>query len=171
MSAIETTLGSQYAWDISAQGGNTFENRVESFEDQINNPSGPPQDVIINLGTNDVFQWPTNGDSWQTGLSQLAGVAGFSGACVVWVNVSTYADALIGGRPVAESINAAIAKLAAGDPNFHVLDWNAFIHEGNNYENYVVGFGGFSLNVHPDAAGQQALAGLYAQALQQDCGN
>lgn len=169
--AIENTLGQNYGWNVQAQGGNTFQNRTESLEDQFNDPSGPPQDLIINLGTNDVFQYNTNGEAWRWGFLQIEGVAAYTGVCVVWVNVSTYADALLGNRPIAEEINAAIDQAAATDPHFHVLDWNSFIHEPGNFDQYIMPADDFGLDVHPNEAGQQQLADMYQTALQQDCGN
>ncbi len=149
---------------------------MPGLEDQYNNPSGPPNDVIINLGSNDVFDYPTAGEGWRTGFNQMVGVAGFGGACTIWVTVNVDADALLSassaaGVPVAEEINSAIEALPSQNPKFHVLDWNAFINTGNNFATYITPIAGFGLNVHPNAAGQQVLANMYQTALQQDCGN
>lgn len=169
-SAIQNTLGANYAWNVDAHSGDRFVDRVAGLESQINDPQGPPKDIIINLGTNDVFQYNAWGDQWQAGLNQIADVAGFSGACVIFVNVSRYAaDYSDSNNSTAEQINLAINRLVAQDPNFHLLDWDGFIHQGTNFEQYIATAGAFGYDVHPNQAGQQALANLYLQALQQDC--
>lgn len=168
--AIENTLDPKYAWTVSAHSGDRFTDRVSALEGQINDPQGPPKDIIINLGTNDVFQYNAWGDQWQEGLNQIASIAGFSGACVIFVNVSRYAaDYSDSNNSTAEQINLAINRLVAQDPNFHLLDWDGFIHQGTNFDQYIATAGAFGYDVHPNQAGQQALANLYLQALQQDC--
>jgi hypothetical protein len=59
--------------------------------------------------------------------------------------------------------------MVASHPNFHLLDWNGLVQQGDNYDQWIApgpfGVGG----IHPVAAGATELAGLYTAALQQDC--
>jgi hypothetical protein len=168
--AIASALAPNYAYNIGAHGGYTFANQSDELQTLINDPAGVPNDLVINLGSNDVFQYSTNGDTWRVGYQQVMGIAGFVGACVVVVNVNTYADDLVvGAPPVAEQINSAIDASVASDPRFHLLDWNAFIHEGTNFDEYIAPLSDFGLNVHPNVAGQVKLADMIRDALHQDC--
>jgi hypothetical protein len=67
-------------------------------------------------------------------------------------------------------INAGIAQHVAENPNFHLLDWKAFIDRPGNYDAYIDN-GPYGLGVHPNAWGQQELADLELAAIQQDCLN
>jgi hypothetical protein len=164
-SDIAATLGTDYAYRIEDFPGATMHQMFPQIEDELHDPQGAPDDFIVNLGTNDVETYAVNGTAWQASLYYESVVLQPT-KCVIFVNVSTYADQYADGQPIAEAINTAIAQSVAVNPNFHLLDWNAWVHTGNNYSNYIIPSSG----VHPNAAGEQQLANLYAQALQTDCG-
>jgi lysophospholipase L1-like esterase len=165
--SLNGTLGANYYVDVQGQNGFTIGQSLPELQDLLNNPGGAPNDVILETGTNDVFQqnylwWVELGNE----VSMVQNVQ-----CVIFVNVSTYADIFneLAGLPaMVPSINAAMAQEVATHPNFHLLDWNAFITQPGNYETYIdQTFLG--LRVHPNPAGQQVLANMELQALQQDC--
>lgn len=166
---IQAALAPNYAYNVLGQNGYTIADALPSLQTMLTDPEGAPQDVIVNLGTNNVLRqdtlWP-----WELAaeVQMLANTP-----CVVMVNVSTYADVfpvLSGDPPMADDINTAINQAVATHPNFHLLDWNTFVHTGNNFNLYVFqGDLGFLGLVHPNADGQAALASMYVQALQTDC--
>jgi hypothetical protein len=165
-SNLASSISPDFSYDIQSYPGATMADMFPELEDLLNEPQGAPQDLIINLGTNDVHLFDTNADAWQASL-YYESVVSQATSCVIFVNVSTYADGFVNGQPIAEAINAAIDQSVAVNPNFHLLDWNAFVHTGDNYETYIDP----GTLVHPNALGEGELADLYLQALQQDCGD
>lgn len=169
-SPIETTLAPDYAWNVDGQSGYTIAQSEPQLQAMLTDPQGSPQDVITELGTNDAIEYPTLGNAWQASLTAESNALA-STPCVIWVNVSTYSELnLPAGTPyVASEIDVAIAKLVAQHPNFHLLDWNAWVDQGTNYSSYIVP-SAFGLGIHPNVAGEQQIADLYQYALSQDCG-
>jgi lysophospholipase L1-like esterase len=165
---INDTLAPDYYVDVQGQNGFTIGQSLPELQTLLTDPQGAPNDVILETGTNDVMQ---QNHLWWAELDQEVSMVANT-PCVVFVNVSTYADFfgdLDGLPPMVPDINAAIAQEVATHPNFHLLDWNAFINQPGNFDTYIAQ-GPSGLVVHPNAAGQQALANLEQQALQQDCG-
>ena len=155
-----------YANDLRSYPGATMAEAYPQLQDLLNEPQGAPQDLVINLGTNDVHLYAQNGETWRAWL-YYESVAVQHVPCVIFVNVSTDADNFVGGQPIAEEVNAAIAQSVAVNPNFHLLDWNGFIHTAGNYLALIDP----TSWVHPNMYGQQILADLYLGAVQQDCHN
>jgi hypothetical protein len=165
-SSIESAIGGEYGYTVEDFGGVTFVSGASLERDVLSNPSGPPTDIIVNFGTNDVAQ----GDVWQPAFAVDMQILS-SAQCIVLVNVSTYADELAAGQPVAEAINQAIDQQVASSPSkFHLIDWNGFIHEGTNSATLLGPTSVYGLNVHPNVTGQADLAQMYLQALHDDCG-
>jgi hypothetical protein len=111
----------------------------------------PPQDWIIELGTNDARFGDT---AWLTYLAQeVSSLAGER--CVVMVTVNPRIN------EAARDMDAIIDGVVAGVPNFHSLDWgNA---EWSNPEWLQ------SDGIHPTPEGSLQLASMEEQALQSDC--
>jgi lysophospholipase L1-like esterase len=164
---ISNTLSPDYYVDILGQDGFTIAQTLPELQTLLTGPEGAPDDVILESGTNDVFRrTPT----WQADLDTEASMVANT-QCVIFVNVSSHADYfnIQDGLPtMVPSINAAMAEEVATHPNFHLLDWDAFIDEPGNYRAYI-DHSHYGLGVHPNAAGQQVLANMELQALQQDC--
>ncbi|HEY2562080.1 MAG TPA: SGNH/GDSL hydrolase family protein [Acidimicrobiales bacterium] len=164
---ISNTLSPDYSVDILGQDGFTIAQTLPVLQTLLTGPEGAPDDVILESGTNDVFRrTPT----WQADLDTEASMVANT-QCVIFVNVSSHADYFNiqdGLPPMVPSINAAMAEEVAAHPNFHLLDWDAFIDKPGNYGAYIY-HSHYGLGVHPNAAGQQVLANLELQALQQDC--
>jgi lysophospholipase L1-like esterase len=156
---LAMTLDTSYAYQISGIAGDTISQQLPTIEAMVSGPTGPPQDMILNLGTNDVLSHNT---LWQGAFDQeIDAVENLH--CVILVTVNQIPDHNQPG--IASSINAAIAQQVADHPNFHEIDWWSLLREGNNAVLWLSPYDG----IHPTAAGQQELAGLYLQALQQDC--
>lgn len=168
--AIKADLSSDYAWNVQSQGGQSIAQMAPTLQSMLNDPQGRPDDVIVNLGTNDVFAVGEVGlynwqDSLRTEVQALQ-----STRCVIFVTVNTSADALFGDMGTAAAINQAIAGYVAQMPNLHLLDWNALVHQGTNAADWIDPGGGLTTPfVHPNRAGQEELAALYNWFLHADC--
>lgn len=158
--AIENTLGTSVTYTISGQGGWTISEQMAGIDSALNDPEGAPADVLINLGTNDVF---TNNVNWQSDYNaMISAVQGRS--CVILTTINTYADATR-NNTIAIDINAAEQATVAAHSNFHILDWNSFLNQGDNRSTLLISDG-----IHPNSAGQVVLAQMYDTALVTDCG-
>ena len=110
-----------------------------------------PSDWIIELGTNDAgkdnpsWEWPLVSE-WQ----QIQ-----SSRCVVYLTVSPRVGA------IADQINDALARLALGHANVHILDWG-YLEYGNPawLEPDLI---------HPTPSGQAELATLETQEIRRYC--
>jgi hypothetical protein len=164
---LNNTLAPAEYVHVHGQGGLTIAQTLPELQTMLTDPEGTPNDVIVESGTNDVFQRDT---TWQAALDTEVGMLA-STQCVIFVNVSSYADWFgdqEGLPQLVPGVNAAIAQVVSKNPHFHLLDWNAFITQPGNFEVYIMQ-GPAGLLVHPNAAGQQVLANMEQQALQQDC--
>lgn len=165
--SINNTLSPNYYVDVQGQNGFTIGQTLPELQSLLTDPQGAPNDVIVESGTNDVLQ--QNFLWWvelNTEVSMLAGTQ-----CVILVNVSGHADFLVGlggATPMVPDINAGIAQAVADHPNFHLLNWDAFMAQPGNYAAYIAG-PPFGLGVHPNAAGEQVLANMEQAALKQYC--
>jgi len=161
--AIVSAIGNHYRYLVSGMFGYTIGEQLPAIINDNADPLGPPQDMIVNLGTNDAGQNVTN---WQMAYNQM--IADLApNACVVLVTPSVNADTWgTVHNTIAAQIGAAEYATAASNSKFHVLDWNAIVHTGNNQSLWLDSDG-----IHPNPAGQAEIASLYAQALQSDCGN
>lgn len=163
---IQGDLSSDYAWNVQSIGGQPVAGMAATLQTMLADPQGSPQNFIVNLGTDDVFEvGEDSGYNWQTPLAtEVAALA--STPCVIMVNINTDADIFWGTAGVAEAMNAQIDTDVAAHPNFHLLDWNAIVHTGNNDADWIdTG----SAHVHPNAAGQAEIGALYNWTLHVDC--
>ena len=166
---INNTLAPADYVHVHAQGGLTIAQTLPELQTMLTDPEGTPNDVIVESGTNDVFQRDT---TWQAALDTEVGMLA-STQCVIFVNVSSYADWFgdqMGLPPLVPGVNAAIAHAVSKNPHFHLLDWDSFIKQPGNFEAYITQ-GPAGLAVHPNGAGRQVLANMEQQALQEDCGS
>ncbi|MDA8340636.1 MAG: GDSL-type esterase/lipase family protein [Actinomycetota bacterium] len=156
---IEAVLDRRAATMVSGQVGWTIAQQQAAVVTDLDNPDGPPADWIVDLGTNDaVFanrQWRPAYDA------MVASLAGQS--CVLLTTVSSEADAM-GGTTIGAAIDRAERATVASHPNFHLVDWNAAVHQGSHLRTWLM-----DDRIHPNRAGQQALAAMYLGALEHQC--
>lgn len=154
-----TSLRPPYHVRISGRGGY----RIEEMEPYaIELATGKPEQVVINLGTNDVLRdWPL--DKSVAALNRM--VTKFKDTrCVHLVTISEHIliaeDPAIKDRAVA--LNAEIRKLAQSR-NYDVIDWSGlvagYVAQGEP-EGSISGD-----TVHPSELGQKKLAELYREGL------
>ncbi len=156
--AITTEL--ERRWDpvVSGWPGLTIAGQMATARELA---SRDPEQVVINLGTNDV----TGTDDLAPALDSLTEmVALFPDArCIHLVTVSD--GIVVPGRDAAAraaELNAGIAALAADDPRLRVIDWAATLREAQVTNPEVV----FTEDtVHPEEPGQRLLADAYARSL------
>ena len=159
---VHQVLDPQFHVRIRGRGGY----RVEEMEPYaIELATSNPEQVVINLGTNDVLKnWPL--DKSVSALDRM--VKEFSGArCIHLVTINQWItnEADPGVRARAIVFNFAVRKIAA-DQHLDVIDWNAAIEadlKAGSPRGALT-----SDTIHPNATGQTALAQLYRAALD-DC--
>lgn len=120
-----------------------------------------PDQVVVNLGTNNVLQRydsVASAEDLDTLVGQLSDVR-----CVHIVTVNEHISRL-GEDYTAEStaLNEAIRTVAARRLNTHVIDWNAILTERGTAD--LISEDG----VHPNPAGVAALSAAYRDAVD-DC--
>lgn len=157
--AFHAALDDQYRLRVRGRGGY----RIEEMEPYaIELAVEDPEQVIINLGTNDVLQ---NGaiDKSVTALNRM--IKDFSKvACFFVVNLNEGmrrdSDPDVAGR--AEVFNLELNRIAESS-NLKVIDWNGAIEADQ-----AAGSPNGELltdTIHPSPAGQAVLAKLYKDAL------
>lgn len=122
-----------------------------------------PEQVVINLGTNDAFQsWPI--EQSEASLRELIGL--FPQArCVHLVTVNERILDLqqTGLTPRLQAYNQMLARVAASRPGTDLVDWTAAV---DAYAAAGEPSGPFTFDsVHPLEPGQRDLARLYHRAL------
>jgi len=71
-SAIESTLGPYYAYVLNGTPGDTIAEETPAVGAAMANDVPPPNDVILNLGTNDAIQTGVgNNTNWQRSFANL----------------------------------------------------------------------------------------------------
>jgi hypothetical protein len=139
----------RYSYVIDATVGITMARSLPAIQHAV--AATPPQDWIIELGTND---W-ANANAQQAFTNEVNAVS--DQRCVVLVTATPLL-----GRTV-QALNHRMWALAASNPTFHVLDW------GNiEYQNPHWVFGDAT---HPSIQGQAKLASLERWSLKADCGH
>lgn len=160
--ALEADLGDGYRFTISGNFGMTTEQvrpEVEALAERSFDQ------VIINLGTNDVLQ----GRSAQHAVDVIAQyVAMFDSArCLHVVTVNEHMENQRDGQATAEGarqFNEALRAFAESQDRVTVIDWNAVAAQ-NLTSSEPPTSTLTSDSVHPTPEGNQALNGLYADAL------
>lgn len=155
---IEANIAPNYAYQVQANNGYTIVQGEGELNTIDTDPEGPPVDLVVNVGTNDAVQQNPN---WQTDWNNLIAEADQAG-CVILTTLRPILD-YQKSIPIADDINADIARLAQSDPHVHELDWSTF-SDDNPQDISPDG-------VHPNAQGQDALASMVSWALHQDCGD
>ena len=155
---LSRALEPEYDVDIRAQSGRRIDEMLPALRTAL---SAHPREVVVNLGTNDVLQAKLHAD-WRAGFNQLIGLLA-PVRCVALTTVSTRLDGPTARPGVAPEINEALVRAIAAHRNFHIIDWNARIHEPDGAS--LIIFDG----IHPTPAGELVLAGLTRTTLDRDC--
>jgi len=156
---MDEQLGPRYALEVDGQFGATVADRLPAARDLA---AGAPDQVVLNLGTNDVVH---GGDLTDSVRNLDAMVALFADArCVHVVTVNT--NVTLDGESFpsrAEQLNRAIEALPAAHPNVDVVRWDQM-------QQAAVDAGGSPTalttdGVHPTDEGQRLLVAAYGDAL------
>lgn len=168
--AINNDFVGNYQVNINGFPGYTIGQQGAEVNAALTNANGTPDVLIIEAGTNDVYQGATNDPNWGLDLFFM-GLDVVNTPCVIFFNVSTLVDAQWPGTgTTAEDINSAISTMVSQHSNFHLLDWNADTLAGNNAQTYLYQNAPYlGTNIHPNPAGQQWMADLELAAVQQYC--
>lgn len=160
---LRQELGGTYRLRVRARGGYRID-QLEPYAVEV--AATRPEQVIVNVGTNDVLQgWPTEASATALGR-MLDDFRGTRCVAVVTVNeqMADPTDTATHDRAVA--FNAEVRRLAAAR-GITVIDWAATV-EGRAADGAPGGTAGEALTVdrvHPSEAGQRALTGLYRDVL------
>jgi hypothetical protein len=151
---LAPALADAYAFDVAA----TPAKRIDEMQPELDRLlAARPDDVVIDLGTNDMGQsWPT----WEQSFDAMwASVAGKS--CVVYVTLRTQP-----GLPIGAQINAKIAATAAANRNVRIYDWETDINAALAASRADPSLPPpMSDPVHPTSAGSDILAAGVRRAL------
>jgi lysophospholipase L1-like esterase len=118
-----------------------------------------PDQVVINLGTNNVLQHhdtTASSEDLSTMIDLLAGAR-----CIHIVTINEHINRM--GEdfgPAAAALNAQIRTLAGRHLNVDVIDWNKIVEE--HLDEGIVD----DDSVHPNAAGIELLAAAYVDAIE-----
>lgn len=142
------------AWETWS--GRPTEGAVNALAD-LRAAYGVPSTVIVMSGSNDIF----NPAAFPGQVRRMLAVAG-PGTRVVWVNV--FARRVVAKRYAADVrnsvlVNRSLAQVARQRGTLQVIDWYRFVMSRTRPGRVYV-FDG----IHPNAAGQRALATLVANA-------
>jgi lysophospholipase L1-like esterase len=153
--ALAAALDGRYAYQASGMIGYTFAEQLPALRSVLDDPAGPPRDVVINLGTNDSL---TANAGWRRGFRALARAVG--DRCTLLVTVARTADRK---GNLADRINATERSWVDRHRNFHLVPWAAMLRDA--------GYAQLGTDrIHPTPAGEAELADAYARALRRDCG-
>jgi hypothetical protein len=145
---------------IKAVGGIKIEEMVQPARDLA---ASNPQQVVINLGTNNVLATKTT-DEEAASLQQLVDI--FPAArCVHLVTINEH----MVGQPTSDiqagavNLNQRIRSMPAADPRIHIIDWAQIVNDYDakgDPDGPVTGD-----TVHPAAAGEKLLMDAYDASL------
>jgi lysophospholipase L1-like esterase len=167
---LQDDFQSKYAYQISCKNGITIAEGTPAAVKIDKSLEGAPSVIIVNLGTNDALK--DKHDSGQQDLNDIgtawkaldALAADLSNVpCVIWVSVSQVPD--VYGSNVGRGINEWIHNRATSVPGNFEINWWGLLKTGNNALAWLSPVDG----VHTTQIGQQELASLYLQAVQNDC--
>ena len=147
---LKQVLEPSYRVIIKAKSGQRLDQRLPTVKSVLHTVAGPPDLMVIDLGTNDALQ---NYAGWGASLTSTMGLVA-NVKCVVFLTVNQNAD--IHHGTVAAQINQALQNAVASRPNFHILDWNALLRQDGNAKHWLSDLDGIHLS--PE--------GTYALALQ-----
>lgn len=155
---IAGALASDYGYWIMAEDNRTIAEVQPALDTVLADESGPPDRVVVNLGTNDALQRNPDATAHYDAMLAKLGDAD----CVVLVTVNQASDVFQERPGVAERLNGHIAELAADDPRVQVLDWERLARL--EHPEWLSDRDG----IHPNDEGQAALAFFTRLALD-DC--
>ncbi len=159
---LRAALGGSYAVKIDATSGHRIDEQMGAAASAVARKN---EQIIINLGTNDVMQGDTDIDDAGARLEEM--VAMFPDVrCIHLVTVS---DAVRhdGVDPSevprrAKAINDTIRSLAHEDDRIRVVDWNQMVRD---YQRDHPGTSPTEDTIHPNDAGKELLVDAYKAAL------
>lgn len=159
-SVLADVLGS--TWDLRVDGKDGYTVLGQTPAGR-NLAEGDPEQVIINLGTNDVF---FDRYDLPTSAVQMANLLGFfAGArCIHLVTVNEHMGPDPALAPRARTFNESLRRLAAADPRIHLLDVNA-VFAAAQADPSVAKPLFDSDTIHPTTNGHRVLAEAYDAAL------
>jgi lysophospholipase L1-like esterase len=151
-------LGDDYALTVDGRPGYLAGEQLPAVE---NAARFPFDQVVINLGTNDVMTSDHDLDETVASLDQaVTAVAGIR--CVHLVTVS---EGMINetddAGPRARRVNQAIREIAARHPNVRVIDWAAIERQEQADRGEPI----TTDTVHPTDVGNRVLADAYGESL------
>jgi hypothetical protein len=153
---LRDTIGPIYLLSIEGQDNFRVDDQLPVAERWATRPF---EQVVINLGTNDVVQgWPV--DQSSAGLAQIVSL--FPDAeCIHLTTISESMPGRSGpSRADAAALNDSIRALAARNPQIRVVDWNAIVSDQQ-----AQGVDLTSDGVHPTTEGQQLLVDAYDESM------
>jgi len=136
----------RYSYVIDATVGIKMAAQLPTIQRTV--ATTPPQDWIIELGTND---W-ANPNAQQDFTNEVNAVSGQN--CVVLVTTAPLVQSL-------KALNARMGQIAATNKKFHVLDWGDIEYKQPHLT--------LPDAIHPSIKGQQKLASLERWILKADC--
>jgi lysophospholipase L1-like esterase len=163
---IRTQLGEEFSFTISGNFGKTVAEVLPEAEVVATRSH---DQLIINLGTNDVLQGLPVADSMKS-LEQMIAMYD-SSRCVFLVNINEHMIDQRTGKSVsdqAKQFNRSLADLAKTDGRISIIDWNSTAETQLNdanppYSDLT------SDSIHPTQEGDRLLNELYRQSLE-GCG-
>jgi GDSL-like Lipase/Acylhydrolase family len=157
-STARRQLGHEYALSVDGKPGFVADQQAPAV---ANAARFPFDQVVINLGTNDVMTSDHDLDETLAALTQIAdSVSGIH--CVHLVTVSEgMINSTNDAGPRARRLNAGIRAIAAGHPNVRVIDWATIERDYEHDHGETI----TTDTVHPNAEGNEVLADAYDASL------
>jgi lysophospholipase L1-like esterase len=151
-------LGDDYALAVDGRPGYLAEQQQEAA---INTARFPFDQVVINLGTNDVMNSDHDLDETVSALGQITdSVAGIGCVHLVTVSEGMINDTGDAG-PRARRVNEAIRVIASEHPNVRVIDWATIERDYERDHGETI----TTDTVHPNDVGNRVLADAYDASL------
>lgn len=155
---VKRLAGDEFDVEVSGTWGVRIDEVLDVAADLA---ADPPDQVVINLGTNNVLQ---RHDVTATAADLESLLQVFDGSdCVYVVNINERINRM--GEDYATdaaAVNAELRRLAERRLDTHIIDWNAIVAE--HADDGIISDDG----VHPDPEGVELLADAYLDALR-DC--
>jgi hypothetical protein len=151
-------LGDDYALTIDGKPGFLVDQQLPAV---TNAARFPFDQIIVNLGTNDVMTSDHDLGETSSNLAQIADV--LSGVrCVHLVTVSEEMVNSTNDAGVrAQRVNDSIRAIASTHPNVRVIDWASLERDYERDHGEII----TSDTVHPNDVGNKVLAGAYGESL------
>jgi lysophospholipase L1-like esterase len=119
--AIQEAFNDSYRTRIEAQNGQKIQQMLDEILDVVQDPSGPPAALVLNLGSNNVTQEDPH---WKPAFDQMINSVR-SIPCVLLVTVNEKTDQIHGRtNGTARDINRAIVDTVGTSKNMYIVTWN-----------------------------------------------